>query len=198
MSSTESQSEPPAALPKVDGDPAPGAARPTTAVCVECGGEYPFPVELHHDEEECLTERAKRAPDWHGGIDVKSDCRLGPGQILIRRPGAKVWSTFPPGDGAGHSCTAEAPCDARLEEEEDAREAEDTARKEYIDRVFTYHPPTGEQVTQYEEIRRMGRLLADAILRHAPAGPDRGRACDAVREAVMWANAAIATKPPES
>lgn len=25
--------------------------------CAECGGDYPYPVHLHHDSAECLAEQ---------------------------------------------------------------------------------------------------------------------------------------------
>lgn len=64
--------------------------------------------------------------------------------------------------------------------------------------MFTYHPPRGpEDVARYEAIRDAGHHFALVIARLAPAGPDRTTAIRAAREAVMWANAAIATAPKD-
>ena len=62
-----------------------------------------------------------------------------------------------------------------------------------LDNLFTYHPPTPEQVGLYEALRSSGLDLATAIAVMCPPGPDRTKAIGAVREAVMWANASIAT-----
>lgn len=61
-----------------------------------------------------------------------------------------------------------------------------------LDRVFTYHPPTDDQVLQYEEIRSAAKLLAKVILENTPESADQTAAIRKVREAVMTANAAIA------
>ena len=75
--------------------------------------------------------------------------------------------------------------------------AQAAARRQEIDQLlnlFTYHPPQGsEDVERYERIREAGLAFATAIVTDAPASPDRSTAVRAVREAVMWANAAIAT-----
>ena len=62
--------------------------------------------------------------------------------------------------------------------------------------AFTYHPPTDEQVAHYEHLRKMGRALATQIANRCPASPERTIALNKVREAVMWANAAIACHTP--
>lgn len=61
-----------------------------------------------------------------------------------------------------------------------------------IDSWFTHHPPEGDQADRYGAIRAAGRQLALHVVALAPAGPDRDRALAASREAVMWANVAIA------
>ena len=68
---------------------------------------------------------------------------------------------------------------------------------ESLDSLFTYHPPTASQKVSYEEIRRRGLELAGAILDHCPPCADTSAAVRKVREAVMTANAAIATAPKE-
>lgn len=59
--------------------------------------------------------------------------------------------------------------------------------------LFTYHAPTEEQKVAYAEIRAAGMILARTIAEHAPSCPDQSAAIRKVREAVMTANAAIAT-----
>lgn len=65
-----------------------------------------------------------------------------------------------------------------------------------IDRWFTYHPPSPEQVPVYERLRGETHDLADLFAAHVPAGVERDRAFAALREAVMWANAGIACAAP--
>jgi len=62
-----------------------------------------------------------------------------------------------------------------------------------LDDLFTYHAPTPEQVIAYQVIRENARVLAGRIWEVCPPGPDRTAAIRKVREAVMTANASIAT-----
>lgn len=58
---------------------------------------------------------------------------------------------------------------------------------------FTHHPPKDDQdMRRYQEIRNGGRELAELILDECPISPERDAALQKIREAVMWANAAIA------
>lgn len=68
---------------------------------------------------------------------------------------------------------------------------------EDVERAFTYHPPVGDQPARYEQLRGRGRDLAALIMVNCPPGPERSTAIAKVREAVMWANAAIACADPE-
>lgn len=62
-----------------------------------------------------------------------------------------------------------------------------------LENWFTYHPPRDDrQVAAYQEIRNSGRRLAENVVKHCPPGHERNKALDAIREAVMWANAGIA------
>lgn len=61
-----------------------------------------------------------------------------------------------------------------------------------IEHVFKYHPPKPGQPEHYEAIRAAGRVFAQAILDNSPPNNDQGIAMIKVREAVMFANAAIA------
>lgn len=67
-----------------------------------------------------------------------------------------------------------------------------------LDNLFTYHAPHGDQVQRFALIREQGRVLAGAVADFAPPSPERSTAIAKIREAVMWANAAIACheKPP--
>lgn len=62
-----------------------------------------------------------------------------------------------------------------------------------IDSLFTYHSPTPEQQASYQRIREAAKDLAHVIHDSCPSGPDRTAALRKVREAVMTANASIAT-----
>lgn len=59
--------------------------------------------------------------------------------------------------------------------------------------MFLYHPPISEaQKVKYEEIRERAHYFAIHINEQVPDSPEKRNAIDALREAVMWANAAIA------
>lgn len=63
---------------------------------------------------------------------------------------------------------------------------------QHFDAWFTYHPATDEQVTRYTDIRGKARELAEVIAHCTPPGRDQTVAIRKLREAVMYANAAIA------
>jgi hypothetical protein len=65
--------------------------------------------------------------------------------------------------------------------------------KDAIEELFTYHAPTGDQPERYTRIRYAAKTLARVIDECCPAGPDRTAAVRHIREAVMTANASIAT-----
>lgn len=65
---------------------------------------------------------------------------------------------------------------------------------EDLDEIFTYHAPTEVDVKRYEAIRESGRLLARTIIENSPQCADQTMAIRTVREAVAWANAAVALK----
>lgn len=65
--------------------------------------------------------------------------------------------------------------------------------KDQIEGLFTYHAPTEEQVEDYKAIRSKAMELARLIDASCPASPDRTAAIRHLREAVMTANASIAT-----
>ena len=61
-----------------------------------------------------------------------------------------------------------------------------------IENLFTYRAPMAGQPERYAFIRGEGMRLADRIVRCCPASSERDTAIERLREAVMWANAAIA------
>lgn len=67
------------------------------------------------------------------------------------------------------------------------------APKDAIEQLFTYHIPTDEQAIQYRRIREAAKALARVIDECCPAGSDRTAAVRHIREALMTANASIAT-----
>lgn len=69
---------------------------------------------------------------------------------------------------------------------------EDEMDEQDLDNYFSYHPPQGDQVERYANIREAGRLMAQVIIDSTPAGADQTAAIRKIREAVMTANAAIA------
>lgn len=76
----------------------------------------------------------------------------------------------------------------------DVRIAKDSGQcRDWLDRVFTYHAPQGNEAINYISIRDTARHLAEVILDKCPPSDDRDAALRAVRAAVMWANASIAT-----
>jgi hypothetical protein len=70
--------------------------------------------------------------------------------------------------------------------------ASNKVTSENLEEVFTYHAATEDQQRRYAEIREAGIAFARAILDGAPDCADRSTALRSVREARMWANAAIA------
>jgi hypothetical protein len=66
---------------------------------------------------------------------------------------------------------------------------------------FTYHSPKDHPNPNvdlvYETIRTAGYEFATILREHVPAGPDLTTAIRCIREAVMWANAAVALQTPE-
>lgn len=63
---------------------------------------------------------------------------------------------------------------------------------QWVDAVNTYHPPNEDHKLAYTTIRDAAVDFMDGIFHHLPDCQDRDRAITAVREARMWANAAIA------
>lgn len=61
-----------------------------------------------------------------------------------------------------------------------------------LSNIFSYHPPVGNQTDRYVMIRDMGHDFTNRILANSPKCRERDVAIEKIREAVMWANAAIA------
>jgi hypothetical protein len=63
---------------------------------------------------------------------------------------------------------------------------------EQLERRYRHHPPKGDQVERYAAIRA-GVLRAATLIRDlTPCSPEQARALNALDEAMMLANAAIA------
>ncbi len=73
-------------------------------------------------------------------------------------------------------------------------ETDDAPIVDVIEELFTYHAPNAEQKEKYVSIREAGKALARCIHHCCEPGPDRTAAIRKVREAVMTANASIATR----
>lgn len=67
------------------------------------------------------------------------------------------------------------------------------APKNQLESLFTYHSPTEDQIAKYADLRSAALDFARVIHENVPESPDRSAAIRLVREAVMTANAGIAT-----
>lgn len=63
-----------------------------------------------------------------------------------------------------------------------------------VDEVFKYHSPKGDQPQRYEIIRIAAKEFAQVIVDNAPVSSDQEVALGYLRNAVMYANSAIALK----
>jgi len=61
-----------------------------------------------------------------------------------------------------------------------------------IDNWYSYHAPSGKQITVYEQIRSKAKELAELFNAHAPSCADSTAAHRELRGAVMAMNLAIA------
>ena len=57
---------------------------------------------------------------------------------------------------------------------------------------FTYHPPKGDQVDRYKEIRDTALNYVINLCARCPHSRERSLALTKIEESVMWAHAAIA------
>lgn len=63
---------------------------------------------------------------------------------------------------------------------------------EEIEKRFTYHPPKGDQVERYTNMRDVGKQFARFVISNTPECREQSLAITHIEEAIMWANAAIA------
>ena len=70
--------------------------------------------------------------------------------------------------------------------------------QQQIETAFTQHPATHSQAARYEAIRTAGREMSFLILEACPDTGDRSTALQRIRDAVMWANNAIACGESEA
>ena len=63
-----------------------------------------------------------------------------------------------------------------------------------LDNIFTYHPPTREDLEKYQALRDGAKEFARIVLANTPRCADQTAALRKIREAVMVGNAAIALK----
>ena len=61
-----------------------------------------------------------------------------------------------------------------------------------LERAFTYHPPTADQIERYAAIRTNAGAFAAEIVALTPPSREQSLALTQLESAVMWANAAIA------
>lgn len=61
-----------------------------------------------------------------------------------------------------------------------------------LNNIFTYHPPKGDQVERYHQLREKAKELALMIEEKVPESREKSLAHTKLEESVMWANAAIA------
>ena len=61
-----------------------------------------------------------------------------------------------------------------------------------VEKRFTYHPPKGDQVDRYQQIRDGAKAFAFLLAETCPDSRELTRAVNKLEEAVMLANAAIA------
>ncbi|SFM35614.1 Acb2/Tad1 domain-containing protein [Salibacterium qingdaonense] len=64
--------------------------------------------------------------------------------------------------------------------------------QEQIENNFTYHAPTKEQISKYNELREEAKNLAYLLDNTCPGSREKSVAMTKLEEAVMWANASIA------
>ncbi len=64
-------------------------------------------------------------------------------------------------------------------------------KQEEIDKLFTHHAPTPDQIASIGTIRAYGAALATCVVMYVPEGPDQAAAIRKIREAVMTANDGI-------
>ena len=69
--------------------------------------------------------------------------------------------------------------------------------KEQIEKVFTYYPPTKNQIPRYEIIRNLAKEFALQLCAYCPDSAEKTLAIRKLQECVMYANASIAINEKE-
>ena len=64
-----------------------------------------------------------------------------------------------------------------------------------LSNIFAHHSPSTRQVPKYVKLRSAALKFAETVEAEAPACRERDIAVEKIREAVMWANAAVACSP---
>ncbi len=64
-----------------------------------------------------------------------------------------------------------------------------------LDDWFKYHPPQADQAERYTMLRAAAKEYAQVVAQLCPAGADRDRVFQRIREASFLANASIACAP---
>jgi hypothetical protein len=64
--------------------------------------------------------------------------------------------------------------------------------RDEINHLFTYHPPTADQIPKYEAIRAAAKDFATVLVANTPLSADQSAALRKLRECVHTANASIA------
>jgi len=64
-------------------------------------------------------------------------------------------------------------------------------KQEEIEKLFTHHAPTPDQIASIGTIRAYGAALATCVVMYVPEGADQAAAIRKIREAVMTANAGV-------
>jgi len=66
------------------------------------------------------------------------------------------------------------------------------SEREILAKLFSYHPPTEVTLPKFAAINQAAKNFAEVILQNCPAGKDRSRVIEMIRDARMVANAAVA------
>jgi len=67
-----------------------------------------------------------------------------------------------------------------------------------VDKIFTYHRPTGDQQRRYQSLRNLAKDFAWEIMASCPQSRERSLALTNLQQTVMWANASIACNEPDA
>lgn len=66
-----------------------------------------------------------------------------------------------------------------------------------LEKRFTYHAPTPDQIPKYQELRDTAKDLAYRINELVPQSREQSLALTHLEQAIFWANAGIARNPEE-